>query len=168
MSPEWLSACVNAIYTFVTIAILVVMLRQTRITRQLFEAGQRPYVSIIAVEAMKVDGLLTTEGTRIVISLKNTGPVAARDVGVSICVTAEAQEHSQRKREPVTIFPLETVCYIVELPNNMRLFVPGYTPLQVLATCAYRGSTDKFLCHQQAAQYDPANDLFRVVDSRMI
>jgi len=138
-----IGAATALFYTILTGFIWYATWQNTRATRIILEATQRPYIGITNIEIVRPEFL--TGEAKIAATIANVGTVPSRRIEVGFRVTypdgttGEMNEESPRL---ITLFQGQTFAASFGLPpEHQHLLTNG--DFEVLATVRYQGMTDK-------------------------
>jgi hypothetical protein len=157
--PVTVATLVIAVSTVVSVLVSYLMWtatwRQAKITQEMFEAANRPYVGVLSVDGMIFSG---TKGEGMVIQLvfvaKNAGSVPARAISVVWRVWTENREIEQQphKLQPIVLLPDQTE-YLRSTFNLGDEYkrIQDKTLLNVSLTIKYKGVTEQDYHYEQHA-----------------
>jgi hypothetical protein len=142
--PDIVIAYATVIYTVSALALLILSWRQIRLTSEIFEWSNRPYLAIHGVRVSR-----TGEHREVEIDVRNSGKTPAREVRLKITMNSgDHREIPVMTASPTTVFPEQFALFTAKLPDYAA-------PVEIIATCSYKGVTNRFLYHQQTIRCTP-------------
>jgi hypothetical protein len=166
--PVTLSTVVIAAATVVNLVISAFLWRATAnatsITKQVFEAAHRPYLSV-----RKIDTQTDLDEHQIVlkIALTNFGSVPANSLEVESHFFLDSEEIDVdiKPIEPSILMPTVPLTMFVAL-NEMQNVIEGKARLEFKIALSYKGVTKQQYGYEQHTVYQPENHLMTLISAK--
>jgi archaellum component FlaG (FlaF/FlaG flagellin family) len=181
-SPNWNEAAIakativiavaTVLYLVATVLLWLTTRRSVNLTRDIFEASHRPYVSITEIEAVGLNGDdseedETPDRVAIVFTLKNVGNVPAHDLRyeVRVSVDGSLMPALEEEEEPVALlFPGDTGHFFIETSETSQVdTIRNAKSLSLLITYSYKGATQQRYSYKEKASYDSEKGDFGMI-----
>ena len=140
-------------YTILTLLIWRATWQNTRATREIIEANQRPYLGITGIEIVKPQYQMG--GVKVATTIANVGTVPSRRVKTDITITypdGKTDRTNEGAPRLVSLFQGQKSATLITLPPE-RLPLLSTGGFEVSVTVRYQGMTEKQYATRGAYKY---------------
>jgi hypothetical protein len=151
-------AAATVVNLFVSVGLYISTARSANTARKVFEAANRPYLGVNAVNAR-----FDSNGVEITLSVRNygTAPAEESDVDWDVMLNGAPQFGITVRRKPTTLFPGEEVDLRADIgPEAIPQIINGNLALTLVVRASYKGPDERSFKYTESGRYNPKRNAF--------